>query len=257
MLLPGLICGSLTFVFSAAGSFYDESAITLLSVGLLFVGFSQFSGEDETTQKIRLNAMYWAVLVDGFCVAIMWLLLAVNDVVHLPILDKTAQFSADFYNWLFILVIFICRLYYLLNKHRTKEVVSPTLLISFKPYNLIGKVTAPLLCLLLVVATVFNLKNGVYDNLICLIPVSLLVLIGSKERNETTEITDIRLNAMQEAVYINYILFLLATWTMYGFEYLLVLLISLISIPCIFAFIFYLSYFKALKKNRKAPLGSH
>lgn len=89
------------------------------------------------------------------------------------------------------------------------------------------------------------------------IPAALLLLIGSKERNETVDITNIRLNAMQEAVHINYILFLLATWTVYGVGYLLVLLVSLICIPFIFAFIFYTTYFKALKQKRKIALGGY
>jgi len=256
MLIPGLVCGYLTFIFSASESFFDESSITLLSVGLLFVGFSQFQEEDETTQKIRLNAIYWAVLVDALCVAILWLLIVVNGVLHIAILEKIYLFPADFYNWFFILAIFIGRLYYLLNKHRASARVNPILLIPYKPYNLIGKIIAPLLFVLLAVDIIFNLKNNIHDNLICFIPVSLLVLIGSKERNETEEITNIRLNAMQEAVYINYILFLLATWTLYGLEYLMVLMVSLISIPCIFVFIFYVTYFKTLGKYRKAALSS-
>jgi hypothetical protein len=57
------------------------------------------------SQKIRLNAIYWAVLVDGFCVAILWLLLFVNEYLNIPVLGKVAQFSAGFYNWLLVLVI--------------------------------------------------------------------------------------------------------------------------------------------------------
>jgi hypothetical protein len=51
LLLPGLVCGYLTFIFSTNESFYDESAISMLSIGLLFVGFSLFCGEDETIPK--------------------------------------------------------------------------------------------------------------------------------------------------------------------------------------------------------------
>ena len=256
LLLPGLACGYFTFVFSTNTNFYDEFAITLLSIGLLFIGFSQLRAEDEATRKIRLNAIYWAILLDVFCVAVLWLILLANDYINIPILDKVAQLSADLYNWLFVLVIFVCRFYYLLNKYRTRGIVNPTSLIPFNPYNLIGKATALVLCVLTAVAAIFNLKNDIYADLFSLIPAAFFLLIGSKERNETEEISNIRLNAMQVAVYINYILVLVATWTVYGLDYLVVLLISLISIPIIFALIFYATCFKASRQNRKIALGS-
>src|ERR1700743_2676218 len=52
------------FTSPISDGFVDESATTFLIIGLLFIGFSRLKDERGTTQKLRLKALYWAVIVN-------------------------------------------------------------------------------------------------------------------------------------------------------------------------------------------------
>jgi hypothetical protein len=61
------LAGSRSLIsFAGPGSdgFTDESATTFLIIGLLFIGFSRLKNERGTTHKLRLKALYWAVIVN-------------------------------------------------------------------------------------------------------------------------------------------------------------------------------------------------
>src|SRR4051812_41391331 len=53
-----------TLLLGTTENFTNELALALVIIGLLFIAFSKTRKEDELTGKIRLNALYWAVLAN-------------------------------------------------------------------------------------------------------------------------------------------------------------------------------------------------
>lgn len=250
MLVPGLIFGYFAIVYSATDNPNDEIAITLLSAGLLFTGFARSKKEDNLISNTRLSALYWAALLDLVLVTAVWLLSFINSFAAIPVIEKIVSFQLDFYNWLIFLAIFICRYYYL--RYKAKNGAQTVLLkqIPFNPYNVIGKITTASLLILLIVALCLDLKSNFYIDSFTFLPAALLLLLVSRERNENEQVTAIRLKAMHWAVFIYYAAFILITWTVYGYIYLLVLIFSMVSLPVVFAFIFY--FFLAAARRRVA-----
>jgi hypothetical protein len=69
---------------------------------------------------------------------------------------------------------------------------------------------------------------------------SLLILCFSRERIEDEYVKSIRLHAWQWAIVTNYVLFLIAVWTVYGvFEFLGVIIYNVLTPLVIYLIIFY------------------
>jgi len=89
------------------GNFTDEIVSTLLIISLWVMGFSKLPVEDEQTASLRLNALYWGVLVYHVLLLIeIWLM---YDFVFLGV---------SFYNILFSLVLYNIRFEYLVNQQK-------------------------------------------------------------------------------------------------------------------------------------------
>lgn len=87
------------------GNFTDEIAFTLIIVGQWMIGFSKLKVEDEQTNSLRLNALYWAVLAYHVLLLIeYWLFYNISFLVILP------------YNSLICLVLYILRFYTLVQQ---------------------------------------------------------------------------------------------------------------------------------------------
>ena len=232
----------------------NELALILVMLGLLFIAFSKVKHEDELTARIRLNALYWAILIN-YLVYAAWLIAAlVNLLIKVDlienILNNAFNFSLD--NFFLPLVIFIARFYYLLYKSKNEYADTPLHFLPNKPYNVIGKGLSLILLLPAIYVLLSFMTNNWQDILFYLLPLVMVLWIYSKERVEDEYINAIRLDAMLIAVFVNYGILLLATLFCYGFEFMLVQQANLITIPLIFQIRFqYLLY-----RLRKQDAGS-
>jgi hypothetical protein len=57
----------------------DEFIVTLLTVGLLLVGFSQEKVEDEWVAEVRLESLQWGVLLNSFLLVLFTLFVYGGD----------------------------------------------------------------------------------------------------------------------------------------------------------------------------------
>jgi hypothetical protein len=222
-------------------NFTNELALTLVVVGLLFIAFSKMKREDELTARIRLNALYWAILINF----LFYVLCLVVALFNSP--TKNDEYNSVFinsdhfmiYNLFMPLLIFIIRFYYLLYKNRDEYQVTRLYFLPNKPFNVIGKV----LTVVLIVPAVYVLFGDLLDDskmeYACyFLPFAFMLWIYSKEKVEDEYINMIRLEAMQIAVYVNYSILLLSNIFCYGVLFLMVQLINIITIPLIFVIIF-------------------
>jgi hypothetical protein len=241
----------LIFADHGSGNFTDELGTTFEVFGLLFIGFSRQKNENEQSSRLRLEALYWAILTDSLLL-FGWCILGLVDAL---LKFKAAYLLRNFdnYNLFVILFIFVGRFYYLLFVAKEKKKGVTLSLLPYKPYLLIVRS----ICIMFFIFIWATLQFSAIDDLVektllgdlfILFPVCLLIWIWSKEKHETAP--TVRLKAMQIAVYINYSLFLIATWTIYGFTYLEVLFVGLISTPIIFLPVFYL----LLPPRKKEPI---
>lgn len=228
-------------------NFTNELALTLVIIGLGFIAFSKVKREDELTARIRLNALYWAILINFvfyiFCMCVQLLNIG-------QINDTFAAFLT--YNLFTPLLIFIARFYYLLYKNRNEYQVTRLHFLSHKPFNMLGK----LLSLVLIVPTLYTLifdfwGSSYADYAFYFLPVTFLLWIYSKEHVEDEYINSMRLDAMQLAVYVNYLILLLANVFCYGITFLLIQTLNLITIPLIFVVIFQYRLFRLSRQTGK------
>jgi len=257
--LGGLILGyvfiirheSISFLDSGHGNLTDELASTFVLLGLLFTGFARLKNENERSIQIRLNALYWAVLASFLFLFFYWGLefacneLKVTVFYHIPTLET--------YYLHILLFVFVARFYYLLNRNKSHKAVTFIYLFAYKSWLPVVRCICVFFFMLMIADISFGwvdsmLKKTIPIEVYMLFPVCLLMWIWSKEKNEADIQTIARLKAMQTAVYINYGLFLTATWCLYGIDYLMAEIAGLMSTPIIFLFVFYYQSY-TLKKN--------
>ncbi|HWZ16035.1 MAG TPA: hypothetical protein VNW95_12425 [Mucilaginibacter sp.] len=248
------------YFWSGAYNFTDEFAATLIIVGLLFIGFSRLKNENELTQRLRLNGLYWSILINCGLIIGCWIIQGLGALFKVPVIKQNESLIDGIivYDFFIPLFIFVVRFYYLLYRSKKDKASKSLYFLPYKPYNLIGKVvSAPyiIIALAALVSAITSIKYfvGVDINAVIFIgfPPVLFIWIWSKEKNENELVGQIRLKAMQTAIYINYLLFLIATWLIYGIDYWLVTFTGLISIPIIFILIFYFQLYQ-LRKTHNA-----
>jgi hypothetical protein len=239
--IPGLevrMRSTSTLFLSAREDFTNEVALTLVVAGLLLVAFSRTKKEDELTAKIRLNSLYWAILVNYILYACLALLAFVSYLLKSPPFSKlidglTNNLEYTVYNFFVPLVIFIGRFYFLLYRNKNEFDIKPVHYLSYKPYRQIGKWVSIVIMVVVAANEAFNWSNAL-SNLFWLLPLSLLLWIFSTEKTEDEYINATRLDAMQVAVYVNYAVLLLSNWTVYGLGFIYIQLVNLVTIPLIF-----------------------
>jgi hypothetical protein len=96
------------FNFDETINLTDELALTGIIVGLLFIAFAKEKHEDEFINKLRLESLQWALLVNYI------LLLAATWLVH-----GFGYIDVMMYNMLTILLFFIIRFHVVLFKNRS------------------------------------------------------------------------------------------------------------------------------------------
>ncbi len=250
--IPGLVLGYLFLVRSYSipgfgptpnpndllGRFYtytNELALALVIIGLVFIAFSKVKKEDELTAYIRLNALYWAILVNY--------LILISVLIAQSFLG---EFSYEHINLIMPLIIFILRFYYLLNRNQNEYYAPPLYFLPHKPFNKLGKILS-LICLIIVIAcTVYNMIAGWHETSVWdyfsysfyVFPFLLLMWAYSRVSKEDEYIDTIRLNAMQIAIYVNYAILFFANLFLYFTDFLLVEVLNLSTIPLIFIIVF-------------------
>jgi len=220
---------------SGIENFTNELALALVIVGLLLIAFSKVKREDELTGKIRLNALYWAILVNyGFYLLFTILMLIPTSNKHsgFGFADSFLDFTV--YNFFVPLVIFILRFNYLLYRNKNEYNIKALRYLPNKPYRFIGKWLSIIIMGLVIVNQVFSLKIDFLESIFIALPISLLMWAYSKEKTEDEYINATRLEAMQIAVYANYGVLLISNVLVYGFDFLDIQLLNLITIPLIF-----------------------
>lgn len=224
----------------------DESAITFIIIGLLFIAFSRLKNEQGAVHKLRLKALYWAVMVNCLWITLFWIGEFLNDVSNIHWVNFNMSWITVIYNLFALLLIFIARFYYLLHKYNQSKKSTILWFLPYQPYNLIAKIGVGIYILLLI-ATVFIKINDKYAPFMYLLPIFLLLWLASWNKGRTNFTTVIRLKAMQIAVYINYLLFIMATWIFYDIDYLVALFFGLLSLQTIFLATFHIMLNRASK----------
>lgn len=249
-----------TLFTPAFENFTNELALTMVIAGLLFVAFARLRHEDELTANLRLNALYWAILVNYIWYGVFIAFALLNSVAKMEVLGNaidwlTGNMKFIIYNLFMPLVIFIARFNYLAYKSKAEYQVKPLRFLPNKPYKAIGMVlTAAVLLVSFVGFFIFNMDS--ISNVFYLSPFVMLLWVYAKESQEDEYIMHIRLDAMQIAVYGNYIMLLLSNWLVYSATFLLLTVINLITIPLIFIIVFNYRLYKINKQESKISAGS-
>lgn len=222
-------------------NFTNEFALTIVITGLIFIAFSKQKKEDELTANIRLNALYWAILVNYLLYALFLIVVvAINEFDMRALANGIDAVLGGYtfmtYNLFTPLVIFTARFYYLLYKRNDEYVIKPTRFLPNKPYRIIGQVLTFVFVALIIIQTA-KIKDITW--VFYILPLTMLIWVFSKENQEDEYISAIRLDAMQIAVYANYLILLIANFTFYSTDFLLVMVINLATIPTIFLIVFH------------------
>lgn len=235
------------FLDLGKGNLTDEFATTFSVTGIIFFAFSTSRQEGDRYRKMRLNALYWAVLLDFVLISTLWLIQYQEEILKGPVvLFKYPQTKVFNYNFFLLLFIFLARYYYSRGTYRKTRSGKQLYLLPNDPYKKIGALAFFIYLAMILGSLFFRIDYKNYTFFAVFLP-GLLLLIWAKEKNELGPVARIRRKSMLVAFYINYALFLIATWILYGDSYLPVVSAGMISTPVIFLIVFYykLAKFKA------------
>lgn len=239
-------------------NFTNELALTLVVAGMMFMAFSKVKNEDELTGRIRLNALYWAMPVNYIWYAFFLIVSLVNTVAKSPALGSLLSlFEGNsaylVYNFFVPLLIFIARFYYLFNRNAAGYPTTGVLLLPYKPFNALGKWLSYLVVLLVAAGQLF-IQSQLLDGLFWVLPFTLLIWMYAKEKVEDEYINYLRLDALQIAVFINYIILLLSNFMFYGVDFLMIQIFNLATIPLIFIIRFQYRLYRLRRSEAKTML---
>lgn len=230
-------------------NFTNELSLTCIVLGLIFIAFSKQKAEDELTAKMRLNALYWAILINYTWYGALICLALISTILKIGIITAIVGFAGNnfaymVYNLFLPLVIFLIRFYYLLYKSRDEYEIKPIKFLPNKPYRAIGKLLTTLTAAAALIALVIMKDDDFASVPFCILPLVMLLWVYSKEREEDEYINSVRMDAMQIAVYANYAVLLLLNLLVYGVGFLFVMIINLSTIPIIFLLVFHYRLYK-------------
>lgn len=236
-------------------NFTDELITSLLIIGLFFIGFSRQKNEDIIIANLRLKALFWAVLFEGFFASV--LLIIFNS--GLFRFDFIRRYDTSVLNLIInsnlfaILIVFVLRFYYLIysNKEETKLKY-----ISSRPLVLAAKAITLILLFYIVLALLNILQIAILDYAIFGLIPSILIWAWSGDKAESEAVESIRMRAMLFSVVFSYSAFIILTWSIYHVDYLVVQYISLASIPLVFIPVFYWLKHRQSPKSASAILAS-
>lgn len=211
-------------------NFTNELAIFMVIVGLILIAFSKGKKEDELSAKLRLNSLYWSVMIYYalLIVSVFWSL-AFGEIPFVG--DHMLEF-----NVFMPLVIFIGRYSYLTVANKEIYNIGELKFLPNRPFKTIGIILSIIGLLFLVYTTIYKIKwikdtNGYSYGITTL---GLFIWAFSKNKKEDEMTMQIRLESLQLAVYINYGVLLLATLFFYSLDYLFVLVFATLSLLLFF-----------------------
>lgn len=247
MAIPGLVLGYFTvidnymipnfgfkirekdsFFEKAFENFTNELAIFLVVVGLVLIAFSKAKREDELTAKLRLNSLYWGVMI----YYLVYICGQVGSFFgEVPLFSEHGATL----NLFAPLIVFIIRFYYLKLIYREQYLVKEPYFLAFVPFKLLGKLMAVTGLVTFGIACLDGHLGDPIENAaaICFI-LGLMFWAFSKNKIEDEMVMQHRLESLQLAVYFNYALLLLATILVYSMAFLWVMIIAQFSLLLFF-----------------------
>lgn len=243
---------------SMVENFTNERALVLVVLGLLFIAFSKEKKEDELTARMRYNALYWAILIN-YLIYGAWLIVAlVHDLFphgnRIMSNSFTDILAIAVYNLFTPLVIFVIRYYYLKYRKNNEYKVDKLFYLRYKPFKIIGvsvsivMLAGILLSFVIKWVKINEINTEALQDLIIFLPVALLLWAYSKEKNEDEFIATLRLESMQLAVYVNYIILLIANCFLFFTDFMVFMFVNLSTI----ALFFVIRFNYILRKYNKA-----
>jgi hypothetical protein len=209
-------------------NFTNELALALVVAGLLMTSFAREKVEDELIAKIRANSLYWAILVG----ALARLVFVSSGFFNAELFLPSAQFFVP-------LLIFKFRYHYLINRSDDVYALDNLYYLPKWPYRPIGIV----LSILLISTILYDMYNPIESSNFLSIAanftfVPLIAWVYSKEDKEDEFITSLRVQSMQFAVILYYLLLLIANFVLYSayFLYVVYLHIEITAIIFLIAF---------------------
>ncbi len=238
MAIPGLVLGCFNvfghFVFNFLETghhdsrlhynffnYTDEVALAITIVGLLLIAFAKKKQEDELIARLRMDALYWSILINGF----IYLALSPFDV---------EEFYT--YNLGTPLIIFIARFNYLLHFKKDAFIISEVRLLPFKPWRIIA-IGLTVICAVLIAVRI-NLGDSIVSIIVIGLYLGLYMCVFSRNRFEDELTMQYRMNSMYLAVLLNYTLLLVANFVFYGMDFLAIMVYNMVTIPIFFICIF-------------------
>ncbi len=220
-----------TIIQSAFENFTNELAIFLVVIGLILIAFSRGRKEDELIARLRLNALYWAVMI--YYILYIVAILVTANIGEIPFIgDHISEL-----NIFTPLVIFIARFYYL--KYATNTyLMGVTKFLPYNPMKKIGLLISSLSILTLAYGIIFVPRGtwGVAAESVAYISlvIGLLISTFSKNRVEDEFTMQLRFENLHLSVYFNYAILILATFLFYGLSYLVFLAFAQFSLLLFF-----------------------
>lgn len=243
----------------------DELALVLIITGLLFTAFARLKNEDELTAHLRLDALHRAILFNYILIFGAYLInnifIAKNE--GNSLFEFGAWSILSDLNWIVYalfspLLIFIARFYYQVYRYKRDKLGSDRIFqFPRVPFRYIG-IVGSLLSFSVIIAVILEpsyptlssfLPEPLIETAWYVLPLCLIFWAFSKDHSGDEYLKQLRLESWQITFYIHYVLVLLATLTIYGATYLIVMLFTVHMVPLLFLLIY------AIKKLR-AGMGS-
>lgn len=232
----------------------DELAVVLIITGLLLTAFSRLKNEDELTAHLRLDALHWAILFNYLLIFVAYL---INNQ---WIVKKEASSLFDFEAWSILsdlnwivyalfspLLVFIARFYFQVYRYKRDQLRSGRIFqLPAVPFRYIG-IAGSILFFPIIIALTLEpsypelgkfLPEALIETAWYLLPLCLALWVFSRDRSEDEYLRQLRLESWQITFYIHYVLILLATLTIYGATYLIMMLFTVHMIPLLFLLIY-------------------
>ena len=213
-------------------NFTNELAIFLVIGGLILIAFSKSKKEDELSAKLRLNSLYWSIMIYYVLYIVGYLYSAIIG--EIPFIgDHLVEI-----NLFTPLVIFICRYNYLKLVNKDSYHLSQPRFLPNKPFKPFGIILSFIGFALLTTSIIISSRKewvNILETLSYLVLVfGLLFWSFSKNKEADEMIMQQRLEGLQLAVYFNYAVILLFNLITYSIMFLYVLIFAQFSILLFF-----------------------
>ncbi|PJJ83463.1 hypothetical protein [Mucilaginibacter auburnensis] len=222
-------------------NFTNELALALVVAGLLMTAFAKEKVEDELISKIRANSLYWAILVSSL-VRLVYITLHSFNLDMFPDVGYTMFFIP--------LLIFKLRFRYLITRKKDIYALDNLYYLPNRPYRIVSAALS-----------FFLIGSGIYcvynfltapdflNTLANFMFLPLIAWVYTKEEKEDEFIASLRVQSMQLAVIIYYLMLLIANIILYSVPFLYIISFSteIIAIAFLIKFNWQLRKYKVMQ----------